>query len=649
MAHMLLSDLLETSASSENGITYVIGETKEKYLSYSELQNRALALLGYLQDRGTSPGQEMVILINNNERFIDVFWACILGGIIPVPLSTGISDHHSEKIVQVYKMLKDPLIYTSRDELSRLNDFIKKHDYGSTMEDLPGRSIIVEEITGSSVKPVLHKADPQELAFIQFSSGSTGEPKGVMLSHENLLSNIQAITLGADFSSRDRTFGWMPLTHDLGLIGFHLVPMASAAKQMLMSTELFVRRPMLWMQKSADHQVTITCSPNFGYKHFLKYFNPDAISDLDLSKIRLILNGAEPISAALCREFMDHLDNYGLNPNSMFPVYGLAEASLAVSFPTPGQPLDTISIHRNSIGIGEKVQLSNNESHLELVKLGRSVKYCNISITDSSGNPLPQLTIGKLLISGKNVTNGYYEDPENTASIKPHDWLDTGDLGFVHEGSLVITGRSKDVIFLNGQNLYPHDLEHILDQTDELEIGKTAVTGVIDAQKMLEEPAVFVSYRGSLKDFLPLTRIVKGHLSAYMGLEVEKVLPVQSIPKTTSGKIQRYLLAERYHSGEFKDIEKELKNLQTISNEGPDKAVNEIEVTLLDICKKFLSDDIKINDNLFELGTSSLVLTQIHDRVDALWPNRLELTDYFDYPTISELANHLKQEVDQSV
>ncbi len=649
MVHTLLTDLLETSARSEIGITYVIGENKEKFLPYSELQNRALILLGYFQAKKITPGQEMLILINKNELFIDVFWACILGGIIPVPLSTGISDNHSEKIARVYQKLKNPLIYTSRDELSRFEDFLNRHGYNSIIEAIPTSSIIVEEITEAQGKGIPHKSDPQQLALVQFSSGSTGEPKGVMLSHENLISNIHAIILGSNFTSKDRTFGWMPLTHDLGLVGFHLVPMASLANQMLMSTELFIRRPMLWIQKSAEHQVTVTCSPNFGLKHFLKYFKPEAIKDLDLSKIRLVLNGAEPISAALCREFMDCLASYGLNANSMFPVYGLAEASLAVSFPKPGDPLETISIERKTIDIGQKVLVSNDKTSLELVKLGRPVKFCRLLITDSHGNKLPELTIGKLKISGQNVSKGYYEDQETSNTVIHDEWLDTGDLGFTHEGSLVLTGRSKDVIFLNGQNLYPHDLEHILDQTDELEIGKTAVTGVIDAKKMVEEPAVFVSYRGSLEGFIPLTKIIKGHLNAYLGLEVEKIFPVQSIPKTTSGKIQRFLLAERYHNGEFNNIEKELKILQAVSKDAPERAVNEIEVTIIDICKDFLSDDLKVDDNLFELGTSSLVLTQIHDRIDVLWPGRLELTDYFDYPTVAELATYLSQEVDQSV
>ena len=504
---------------------------------------------------------------------------------------------------------------------------------------------MVEEITETFGKGVPHQSNPEDVAFIQFSSGSTGQPKGVMLSHQNLLSNIQAIIIGSKFNETDHTFGWMPLTHDLGLIGFHLVPLAATASQMLMPTELFVRRPMLWMLKSAAHHITVTCSPNFGYKHFLKYFNAKDMAGCDLQSMRLVLNGAEPISASLCREFNESLKAYGMvGENTMFPVYGLAEASLAVSFPLPGAPLQTISIQRKALGIGDKAEITSDNNCLELVKLGKPVVDCSIKLTDGHGNTVPDLTIGKLKIYGKNVTRGYYDDQVTTNATIEDDWLDTGDLGFIHDEDLVLTGRSKDVIFLNGQNLYPHDIEHVLDQTDELEIGRTAVSGVIDAGKMIEEPAVFVSFRGQLEEFVSLAKSIKGHLTAYMGLNVEKVLPVKSIPKTTSGKVQRFLLTKMYHNGEFEEIEKELKNLQVVSEEGPDSMVSEIEVTLLDICKEFITEDIKTDDNLFELGTSSLVLTQIHDRIDALWPNKLELTDYFDYPTISELADYLKRE-----
>ncbi|GJM28334.1 MAG: peptide synthetase [Cyclobacteriaceae bacterium] len=648
MTKLSLPDLLEAGARSSNGITYVVGETKESFISYKDLKSRALILLGYFQKQGVSANQEMLILINKNEHFIEAYWACILGGIIPVPLSTGISDNHSQKIVRVFEKLRNPQIYTSKHELSRLLDYVKNRTESEHLVNrITDKSFLIEEITDSSEIGEPHHPGPDDLAFIQFSSGSTGEPKGVMLTHENLISNIQSITEGSNFTSEDKTFGWMPLTHDLGLVGFHLVPLASAANQILMPTELFVRRPMLWMQKSSEHQVTITCSPNFGYKHFLKYFNPDQHIDWNLSAVRLILNGAEPISASLCEEFTDALKSYGLPQNSMFPVYGLAEASLAVSFPQPGAPLETISIDRSRLDIGQPVRISEEDgNNMKLVKLGRPVPYCSYKIVDFHDNELPEQTIGRLKISGKNVTKGYYLDPETTKEIIKDNWLDTGDLAFIHQGSLVLTGRSKDIIFLNGQNLYPHDLEQLLDQMDELEIGKTAVTGVFDGQKMQEEPAVFVAFRGNLEEFVPLTKAIRGHLSAYTGLEVSKVFPVQTIPKTTSGKIQRFLLADQYHNGAFNEVEAHLKSMLSNNSETNVENTSEIEITLLDICKEFLSDDITANDNLFELGTSSLVLTQIHDRIDTLWPSKVELTDYFDYPTVSELAKYLEQDSD---
>ena len=650
MAYTQLIELLEQSARSENGITHILGESKDKHISYKELYTRALSLLGYFQEvRRMEVGQEIILLVNHNERFLDAFWACVLGGLVPVPLATGISDSHHEKIVKVFQKLKHPLIYSSRDEMARFNDYLDKSENHELKQRTTNSSIVVEDIIGGFGEgtPVERKAD--DLAFIQFSSGSTGVPKGVMLSHQNLLCNIAAITKASHFTPDDRTMGWMPLTHDLGLIGFHLVPLASSAHQLLMSTELFVRRPMLWMQKCAQHNITITGSPNFGYKHFLKYFSAEALQGNSLHRMRLILNGAEPISAPLCRSFMSQLASYGLPENSMFPVYGLAEASLAVTFPIPGSSLATVHVDRNNLGLGSTINFTESDSALELVKVGQPVDNCELSIVDAQSQAVPESTIGKLKIRGGNVTRGYYNDPETTEKTIQNEWLDTGDLGFIHEGSLIIAGRSKDVIFLNGQNLYPHDIESLLDQTDTMEIGKVAVTGVIDSQKMTEEPAVFVSFKGKPEEFIPLYKTIRGHLSAYMGLEVDKILPVTSIPKTTSGKIQRFLLADQYHRGDYVEIEQTIYQMLQGQDNESSGTLDQIEITLLDICKEFITEQISTTDNLFELGTSSLVLTQIHDRIDTLWPNQLELTDYFDYPTIAELAQYLKEKQIQSV
>ncbi len=633
-----LFQLLESSAQTSAGITFIKGEDKETVLSYRELLNRSLGLLHYLQSKGLRAGDQLILLVNSNQRLIDAFWACIAGGIIPVPLSAGISQSHREKILMVLQQLSNPYLYLSADNLNKI-----KEAQQTLLIDLDSRAILTDEIISLDGQGVPHASQPQDLAFIQYSSGSTSTPKGVRLTHQNLLTNIEAIRNGAKMESSDRTLGWMPLTHDMGLIGFHMVPLAHGIDQYLMPTELFVRRPLLWMSKVSEKAITLTCSPNFGYKHFMGFFDSQKASNWDFSKVRLILNGAEPISAELCREFVNKLKPYGLKNSVMFPVYGLAEACLAVTFPRPGESMETQWVRRGSLSPESKVELTNEASSdtLELVKLGFPVDFCTVQVNDNHHQPLPELTVGHVVISGNNVTSGYYNMPEATALAVNENGLDTGDLGYFHQGQLVICGRNKDIIFSNGQNYFPHDLEQIISGIERLELGKTAISPIPRQQG--EDIAVFVLHKGNLDDFLPLIGNIRKTLSQKSGLEVNTVLPVRQIPKTTSGKIQRYQLSQQYAAGSFSEVEQEINSLLEKSIGTSQGMANEIEQQLLDICNDLLSDkSIGINDNLFELGTNSLVLTQIHDRIDEIWPGLLELTDYFDYPTISELAEYLK-------
>ena len=217
---------------------------------------------------------------------------------------------------------------------------------------------------------------PEDISFIQFSSGSTGSPKGVVLKHRNLLANIDGIQQAAQFTTHDTSLSWMPLTHDMGLIGFHLNPIVCNYNHYIMRTDLFVRRPLYWMIAASDKKTNVLCSPNFGYKHFLNAYHRkarsnQAIENIDLSHMRLIFNGAEPISVNLCEQFMEALAQYGLPKNSMFPVYGLAEASLAVSFPPVGSELEVINVKRESIAMYSTAEFTSDlDSASTLVGVG---------------------------------------------------------------------------------------------------------------------------------------------------------------------------------------------------------------------------------------------------------------------------------------
>jgi acyl-CoA synthetase (AMP-forming)/AMP-acid ligase II len=249
--------------------------------------------------------------------------------------------------------------------------------------------VFLDEIADVAVPGVEHRATPDDVAFIQFSSGSTSEPKGVILTHRNLTANIGAIAAGIGARPDDASLSWMPLTHDMGLIGFHLTPLFEGVDHWLMPTALFVRRPGLWPAKVSEHRVSVTCSPNFGYMHYLKSHDAAKVAQLDLSPVRIIFNGAEPIAADLCRDFLAALAPAGLAPNVMFPVYGLAEASLAVTFPAVGAPLAVETLARGALGPGDVVRAvdASADDAVELVRVGRPVSGCELRIADPLVTP----------------------------------------------------------------------------------------------------------------------------------------------------------------------------------------------------------------------------------------------------------------------
>ena len=642
-----LAELITANRNHGGKITYLEGEHDARDVSFEELHERALGILYHLQRLGARRGDKLILFLGSNEQFIDAFWAAVLGGIVPVPVALGISDEHRHKLLRIARKLGKPFIYTERRSLDRIGAFAAGAGEADTFAGLRSRAFLVDDLDDISRAGQPYQSRPDDVAFIQFSSGSTSEPKGVVLTHGNVIANARGVIEAAKLSQDDISLSWMPLTHDMGLIGFHLIMFASQVHAHLMPTELFIRRPLLWLTLASRIRASILCSPNFGYKHYLKVLGDRPIEgqDLDLASVKLIFNGAEPISVELCEQFLDRLAPARLPRNAMYPVYGLAEASLAVSFPPPGAPMHTIALNRHRLGVGSPVELIDRGSRdaVRLVSEGRAIPYCNIRVTDDEDRPLPEGQIGNLHMRGDNVTRGYFESPEvNAAAFTADGWLRTGDLALIHQGDLYVSGRAKEIIFVNGQNYYPHDLEAIAQRIEGLELGKVVAAGVRPPGAGIEQLMLFILHRGSMEEFLPLATQAARLINEQTGLEVAEVVPVKRIPKTTSGKIQRHLLEQSHVDGEFETELKELAALRA-AQRGPETASrSDIEEKLRTICDTALGGKrVDVNDNLFELGASSLKLIEIHEQIDREYPGQVELTELFDFPTIGELARHL--------
>jgi acyl-CoA synthetase (AMP-forming)/AMP-acid ligase II/acyl carrier protein len=641
-----LTEVLEANRKFPRNITYLEGENESRNVSFAELYERALGILHHLQRIGARRGDKLILFLGNNEQFIDVFWAAVLGGIVPVPVALGISDEHRHKLLRIARKLGKPFIYTERKHFERIGAFAGQVGETEVYNELRSRVFLVDQLDDISKAGKPYVARPEDVAFIQFSSGSTSEPKGVVLTHANIIANWRGSTEVARFNENDVSLSWMPLTHDMGLIGFHLVMFCNRVHSHIMPTEVFVRRPLLWLSLASRIRASILCSPNFGYKHYLKVLGDRSIEGLDLSAVRLIFNGAEPISVELCDEFLSRLAPAKLSRNSMYPVYGLAEASLAVSFPPPGAPLKTVTLNRHHMTVGSPVEpvAKTDRDAVELVSEGKAIPYCRVRIAGDDEKDLPEGRIGHVHMTGENVTAGYFENPAaNAESFTADGWLKTGDLGLFYQGDLYISGRAKEIIFVNGQNYYPHDLESIAQNAQGLELGKVVAAGIRPRDSQTEQLVVFVLHRTDMQEFLPTATEVGRLINEHAGLEVAAVVPVKRIPKTTSGKIQRHLLEESYLNGEFAAELSELDALRAAQRGPQSGSLTEIEGKLKGICDAALEGKrVEVNDNLFELGASSLKLIEIHESIDREWPGQVDLTELFDFPTIAELARHLE-------
>jgi amino acid adenylation domain-containing protein/non-ribosomal peptide synthase protein (TIGR01720 family) len=627
----------------ENGIVFIEDAQTEVFVSFDQLLTSARNRLAILQEWGLQPGNELVFQLGDNRLLIELFWACLLGKIIPVPLQLAENRETEIKVINVFNSLNDPYLGTS-------GTFFESERFSALCVSEPlirKRTIVLEGQAAFSATPIVYHPGPDEIAYIQFSSGSTGAPKGVVLTHENLVTNLKAIHDGIQApTTGDLFLSWMPLTHDMGLIGFHLTPLVMGWTHYIMPSSLFSRNPGLWLTKIHEHHVTFTASPNFGYSFVMRHFRVQDSDGLDLSSVRVIVNGAEPISFDLCMEFSAAMGRFGLKEGVIFPVYGLAEASLAVAFSDVGRNVEAICADKALLSIGDKVKLINKcQRGLMLVNVGRPVTGVSVSIRDHKGKELDDGYVGIIKIKGKNVTSGYYNNVEATNKvIGPDGWLDTGDLGAIVNGRLYVTGRYKDIIFSNGLNYYPHDLERIAEQVVGIEPGKIVLAGCHDARSQREAVIAFVVYKDKVwENFFQVSTRCKRILFEQSGIEVHYILPVRSIPKTTSGKVQRFRLIERFQDGEFDALISEwheLKREPQTAADSPDKSG--MQEKFIKACREvFAKDDIDPESSFFDYGLDSLRAGMLAQRLSEIAGMNLTISTLFTYPSIRLLEGFL--------
>jgi acyl-CoA synthetase (AMP-forming)/AMP-acid ligase II/acyl carrier protein len=644
----LIDVLTETSKSApDQGIGYIQGDGSLIFHSYPRLLQEAGQVLGRLRRSGLKAGDKLILVLSCNEDFVPAFWGCILGGIIPAPLPAPISfstpSPTLERLHNVWQVLEQPYILLSEA-------FVDQRADKPTATHIPEQNFLTfSALQNSQSEKAFHEAKASDIALIQFSSGSTGRPKGVMLTHDNVLSNVRAIENGLAMHDQDIGLSWMPLYHDMGLIGFHLVPLHFQINHFLMNTSDFIRRPLQWLDSLEKHQATITAAPNFSQTMVLNRLGRKQQKKCDLACVRLILNGAEPISVPLMSRFISEMSGFGIKPQAMFPVYGLAEATLAVTFPEIGEVPGVETLRRQDLQINGLAVTADADdaSVIRFANVGFPVQDCNVRIVDDGDSVLPENRLGHIQVSGENIFTDYYNDHAATREMFCDAWLRTGDMGFMRAGSLVVTGRAKDILFINGQNFFAHDLEHIAQQVGDVQAGKAAVCGCFDEQEGRDILLLFLKSsrpEKSAKLFLQ----VKQHLQRTTGVAVDVMIPLKSnqFPKTSSGKLQRYKLRQQYEQGLFDDVVTQMSVLLAVEQAKqvkiPPQTVNEKLMHRL-WCEELVlkPEAVGIHDNFADLGGKSINAVSIIAKMESRYHMKIHSYNLAENPTIAQLAAYL--------
>ncbi|MCD0467770.1 AMP-binding protein, partial [Flavobacterium sp. ENC] len=645
-----LVDILENAAQEQTGITFIRSSSDEVTYSYQELLGKALYTLHNLQEFGVRSGDEVIIQINDNAEFLQVFWACILGKIIPVPVAIGRQEGHKHKLYNIWKKLNNPFLVCDKGLLEEMFTYKSDEVTEAAYQKIAKTTLFSEAAVAEKAQGIKNTdISAGDIAYIQFSSGSTGNPKGVELTHANLVANITDIANRSKITTADRSLSWLPLTHDMGLICFHLSCTLRKIQQFLLPTTLFIRRPLLWMEKASEHKASLLYSPNFGCQYILS-----AISTAknpigwDLSQVRIMYNGAEPISWKLCNQFLEEMSQFQLPASVLYPGYGLAEACVAVTLPIVGNPFKCYFVYRNHLKIGEKiVEVANENSanSTSFVEVGRPLDQCPVRITNDNDEVLADKHIGHIQIKGANVTTGYYNDPEISAACKTNDnWHRTGDLGFMYEGALVITGRAKNLIIINGQNIYPQDIEEIIHKKLHLKPETVVACSARKDINHSEELLIFVQQRLISEDFIQTIWDIKREVLNELNLEVQQVIAVKSIPKTTSGKVQHYQLVQQYLA---RDYEAQIQKTAELEEQLAHKEVanaDSLDEKLWSLARNILkNDNLEFAQNFFTDQFNSLKATALLSRIQQLG-YQISIETLFRNASVAELSQYLKKE-----
>ncbi|MHA6763593.1 fatty acyl-AMP ligase [Streptacidiphilus sp. PAMC 29251] len=529
------------------------GTAEPDTVTYGELDREARRLAVWLREHG-AVGERVLVAQERGRLFAASFLGCLYAGSVPVPVpASGGSRHQVDRVVGVVRDSSAKTVLTDSVHAPSLSQMLSAAGHGEVVclaADKPGLA--------DPDDWRMPRIEPDGLAFLQYTSGSTGDPRGVMVSHRNLMANQRMIQQALGTGPRSRIGGWLPLYHDMGLVGQLLHPLWLGGCGVIMESSSFVRRPLRWLQMIDDYGVTVAGGPNLGYELCLQRVSEKEIRSLDLSRWRVAVDGSEPVRAETLRAFAEKFAPSGFAPDALRPCYGLAEATLLVSAGRPGGAPRLLSADVGELEQQRLVEAAPGARSRTLVSSGEPVPGTEVRIVAAETQAvLPPGSVGEIWVRGPSVAEGYWKRPGDTASTfraatsgGESGFLRTGDLGVMADGELFVTGRSKDLMIVAGRNLHPQDVERTVQQVSVL-FNSSAIFSVEsehDQVVVVQEVRSGATFDADLPE---LVAAVQHCLSQEFELAVRNVVLVRpgTVRRTTSGKLRREAMRRLFLAG----------------------------------------------------------------------------------------------------
>lgn len=541
-----LIGLLRQAAETARGRGLIFVDEDELRVPWDEVEEQALQVTASLQQRGGQPGDRLAIVCQGLRPLVTGFFGAALAGIHPTILPTPISRRRLQGFVEH----NAGIIRVARPHFLLVDEPVA--DVGEPLLDEAGlteRTGILrhETLVRTDARAEPAETGPDDIAVIQFTSGSTTSPRGVVLSNRHVTANAQAIVEHLEVEPGDVGGGWLPLYHDMGLIG-NLLGAAARSIDLVLTTPFnFLRRPKRWLETMERHRVSITAGPNVSYRHLLERGEP---MGRDLGAWRTAIIGAEPIDPELLEAFRESFVPVGFADTGFLPAYGLAEVGLMVTGVPVGELYDVVELDREALERNELARpvTAGEDGAVRIVGCGYPVRGTSVRIVGDDGDPLPDREIGEITVASPSLMQGYYNDPQATAEALEGEWLYTGDLGYVDDGQLFVTGRKKEVVILQGRNYYPQDIERVVQGLEEVRPGSVVAFGTRDGR---DEGLVIVAAPRSAARKEQIASGIRDAVARSLNLPVLDVVLVESgrIPRTTSGKLCRGRCRDLYEEG----------------------------------------------------------------------------------------------------